>query len=321
MIKFLSVSKNFGNESFGLKNVSFDIDPGELILITGPSGSGKTTLMKLLTKEYEPTQGNIFFHDADIRDIKKSSIHKHRRKIGVVFQDYKLIEDLNVWENIALPLSIVGKSNHEIEERVTDLLTLVSLQDKAHLFPKQLSGGEAQRISIARALSTGPKVIFADEPTGNLDKETSLEIAKLIAKINSFGTTVLFATHDQDVMGIMSSNRHIKLDNGELTSDSNKPKKTSSDDKKNTSDSKAEKNKDLKTLKTNDIKSIEKKPGFWGSIFKKKSNKKIEDKAEKKEKPTEKKKSSKSKKAAAKDEKNKPSKKPYIDKKDTKEKE
>lgn len=232
MIIFSSVSKQFLPESFALKDISFEIDPGELVLLTGPSGSGKTTVMKLLTKEYDPTSGEILFHNTNLEEIKNSKIHEHRRKIGVVFQDYKLIPELNVWENIALPLSIIGKSESEIESRVTDLLELVSLTDKAFLFPTQLSGGEAQRISIARALSTAPSIIFADEPTGNLDKENSLLIAKLLTKINELGTTILFATHDHDVIDLLGKQRHIILNNGELITDTKTKNKKEENTKK-----------------------------------------------------------------------------------------
>ena len=165
MIIFETVSKQFGPEQFALQEVSFEVPAGELTLVTGPSGSGKTTIMRLLTREYTPTEGELFLDDLAIHNVKKSQVHKLRRKIGVVFQDYRLLPELNVWENIALPLSIVGQRQAEIENRVTDLLRLVKLTDKAMLFPRQLSGGEAQRISIARALAVGPQVIFADEPT------------------------------------------------------------------------------------------------------------------------------------------------------------
>lgn len=251
MIVFSSVSKQFLPDTFALKDVSFEIEAGELVLLTGPSGSGKTTLMKLLTKEYEPTSGEILFHDINLNQIKESKIHEHRRKIGVVFQDYKLIPELNVWENIALPLSIIGKSDDEIEERITDLLELISLTERALHFPKQLSGGEAQRISIARALSTAPAIIFADEPTGNLDKDNSLQIAKLLTKINELGTTVLFATHDHDVIDVLTQHRHIVLDNGQVVKDSaQKNKKTAKQGKSEDDSEKTNTTSDKKTDET-----------------------------------------------------------------------
>lgn len=220
MITFSSVTKQFGDETLALKNISFAIDPGELVIITGHSGSGKTTLMRLLTKEYQPTEGEIIFDGVSLSTIKPNKVHHHRRKIGVVFQDYKLLPELNVWENIALALNIIGKPQAETEARVSDLLRLVGLVDKAFLFPTQLSGGEAQRVSIARALATGPSVIFADEPTGNLDPETSSSIARLLKKINSLGTVVMIATHDSGVLETLKGERHLVLDKGMLVRDS-----------------------------------------------------------------------------------------------------
>ncbi len=257
MIVFSSVSKQFLPDTYALKDISFEISPGELVLLTGPSGAGKSTLMKLLTKEYDPTSGKILFHGTNLKDIRDSKIHEHRRKIGVVFQEDNLIPELNVWENIALPLSIIGKDEAEIEERITDLLELVSLTDKALHFPKQLSGGEAQRIGIARALSTAPSIIFADEPTGNLDQENSIQIAKLLTKINELGTTVLFSTHDHDVIGQLSAHRHIVLTDGAIisdTADKTKDKKVATQP---SIDTKPQSNKE------------EKKQGFFSSLFNK----------------------------------------------------
>lgn len=219
MITFDSVSKSFGDEGFALQHISFTIERGELVVLTGPSGSGKTTLMRLLTREYTPTEGEIYFEDQPISEIKKSRVHLHRRKIGVVFQDYKLIPDLNVWENIALSLNIIGQKEDEIEQRVTDLLHLINLGEKAFLFPSQLSGGEAQRVSIARALATAPDLIFADEPTGNLDAETSASIARLLQKINKLGTTVMICTHDVGVLDLLVKERHMRLEQGQLVKD------------------------------------------------------------------------------------------------------
>ncbi|HYD35352.1 MAG TPA: ATP-binding cassette domain-containing protein [Vitreimonas sp.] len=219
MITFSAVTKIFPDTSIGLEGVTFSVKPGEFVVITGHSGSGKTTLMKLLTKEYSLTTGEILFEDTSLTEMRSSHIPHHRRKIGVVFQDYKLLPEYNVWENIALPLYIVGKPESEIESRVTDLLKLVGLVDKAFLFPSQLSGGEAQRVSIARALATGPSVVFADEPTGNLDPETSASIARLLTKINELGTTILMATHDIGVLESLSHLRHLQLEKGRLVKD------------------------------------------------------------------------------------------------------
>lgn len=207
MIKFQNVTQRFADGTIALKDLSFTVEDGELVLITGPSGSGKTTVLNLLIKEYQPIAGEVFFDDQPLSKVKPNQLPLHRRKIGAVFQDYKLIEELNVWENIALPLFIQKENLEDIEERVTDLLTLVELTDKALMFPKQLSGGEAQRISIARALATGPNVIFADEPTGNLDDRTSKHILDLLKKINQLGTTLIIATHDPIIIKETKSKR------------------------------------------------------------------------------------------------------------------
>lgn len=235
MIIFNSVTKDFGPDfQPALKDVSFEVEPGELVLVTGHSGSGKTTLMKLMTKEYLPTQGEIFFDDIPLSSIKSSQAYQIRRKIGVVFQDYKLLNELTVWENISLALSIIHTDQVEIEQRVTDLLDLTGLIDKAFLFPQQLSGGEAQRVSIARALSTAPRVIFADEPTGNLDEDTSRSIVQLLKKINELGTTVFITTHDVTVREMLEGERNMRLEKGQLVEDSGAkhPKKSKVETKK-----------------------------------------------------------------------------------------
>lgn len=207
MIQFKGVTKQFPSGTIAFSDLSFEIDEGEIVLITGPSGSGKTTIMKLMIGEYLPSQGEVLFDNQLINQPHQRHLHLVRRKIGVVFQDYRLIEEMNVWENIALPLLIQGEKESVIEERVTDLLKLVELTDKAFVFPKQLSGGEAQRISIARALANSPKVIFADEPTGNLDKENTKHILKLLTKINQLGTTLLLATHDPYIIKELQAKR------------------------------------------------------------------------------------------------------------------
>lgn len=281
IIQFETVTKEFTADSYGVTDVSFSIEPGEIIFITGPSGSGKTTLMRLLTKEYTPTTGEIFFNQQPLSDLSAGNVHNHRRKIGVVFQDYQLVPEMNVWENIALPLYVSGKPQAEVEKRVTDLLNLIKLPEKADQFPSQLSGGEAQRVSIARALSVGPEVIFADEPTGNLDPETSQSISRLLKKINELGTTILIATHDSDIMKDSPDLRHIKLENGKLIFDSkNKSKKT---------DTKSETKKDAKSTTSIEISEVvieesapqdleveTAKPSFWSKLFGKKKEKEPE---------------------------------------------
>ena len=217
MLKFDAVKKVFPDGTTGLDEVSFEIADGEFVFLTGPSGSGKTTIMRLITKEHAPSQGEIYFKDAPLSTLKNSQIPAHRRQVGVVFQDYQLLGDLKAWENIALALEIAGLPPKEISERVSDLLTLVKLQDKAFLFPKQLSGGEAQRISIARALAGAPALIFADEPTGNLDEDTSIDIIRLLKKINELGTTVMIATHDIGVLKEFENARRIEIKRAQPT--------------------------------------------------------------------------------------------------------
>lgn len=223
MIRFNNVTKDFGGEIPALDDVSFEIETGEFVFLTGHSGSGKSTLLKIITKEYVPTSGDVDFDDTPLSKIKGGKVHKHRRQIGVVFQDYRLLPELNIWENIALPLEIMGKKNQEIEERVTDLLELVQLTDKAHDFPSQLSGGESQRVGVARALATAPTVLLADEPTGNLDPQNTMMIAKLFNRINELGTTIIFATHDPTVLNALS-HRRLNLSKGKIDEDTKSKK-------------------------------------------------------------------------------------------------
>ncbi len=290
MLKFIQVSKQYLDDKPALENVSFEIDKGELVLITGPSGSGKTTILRLLTKELEPSGGEIFFGDQDLGKLKRSKVPYHRRKIGAVFQDYKLLPELNVWENIALALSILGHPDGEIEEKVTDLLKLVGLADKAYLFPHQLSGGEAQRISIARALSTAPQIIFADEPTGNLDAENSLIVAKLLKKINELGTTVIVTTHDPVVIKHLSFAHKMTIVNGTLT-DENAKKQVKKDDEEKTEvvesdDEEDEDEKPKKPTEDKEEKEEKKEPvikkhwGFFG-VFKRQNKSAKQEKIEK----------------------------------------
>jgi len=256
LIVFKQTSKVFQPAGDGLVDVTFAVNPAELVLITGPSGAGKTTLLRLLTKEYEPTAGEIFFGDQSLAQIKNRHLHHHRRRIGVVFQDNKLIVDRNVWENVALPLYIVGEKRSVIEQRVADLLTLVGLADKALLFPNQLSGGEAQRVGIARALALAPELIFADEPTGNLDEVTSLNIANLLVKIHQLGTTVLLATHDPVIIKNYIKERVLHLEKGRLAKDSRPVSDTPTQFEVDPTSPKDEANSDKKA---EDLKSSQKK--------------------------------------------------------------
>lgn len=216
IITFDHVTTNYGVGEDTLSDVSFSIEPGEFIVISGKSGAGKTTLARLLMREITPVSGTIEFDGEQIADIKKSKLHFHRRNIGVVYQDYKLLPELTVSENIALALHIAGKDKQEIENRISDLLQLVQLPDKGNLFPSQLSGGEIQRVAIARALANGPRLLFADEPTGNLDRETGKHIVQILKKINSLGTTVLMSSHEEFDFSD-HPHRVFQLEKGKLT--------------------------------------------------------------------------------------------------------
>ncbi len=220
MLLFNHVTKSFYPGSYGVFDFNFLIKAHEAVVFTGKSGAGKTTIMKLLIKEYLPTEGEIYLDGQAYSKIKPSKTHLLRRKIGVVFQDFLLINEMTVAENIALPLEVAGIKKKETQKRVQDLIKLVELEEKTNLFPSQLSGGEAGRVSIARTLALAPEVIFADEPTGNLDPKTSLEIAKVLKKINELGTTLLLATHDPIIVDVFKDDRIIKLEKGKIVADS-----------------------------------------------------------------------------------------------------
>lgn len=220
MLKFQNVTKKFG-EVVALANVSFETKKGEFLFLTGPSGAGKTTVVKLILGQYLPTEGKVFFNNQDLAKIAPKKILQLRRKIGVIFQDFKLIPDRTVFENVALPLQIVGKNNKEIQQRVEEVLKKVGLQLRTHFFPAQLAGGELQRVSLARALVCKPLILLADEPTGNLDPACSWQLVKLLKKINQEGTTVLMATHNVDIVDSVGT-RVIKLDKGKIVSDEDK---------------------------------------------------------------------------------------------------
>ena len=220
MINFINVSKVFGVDKIALDQVNFTIDQGEFVFVTGHSGSGKTTALRLLLREYKPDAGEVIFNDQVLNNLSRRQVAQLRRQIGVVFQDYKLLDDLTVWENIALPLTICHQSHGEIETRITELLKMLHLTGRENDFPSQLSGGEAQRVSLARALSVAPKIIFADEPTGNLDEENGDTIVNLLKAINKYGTTVVFATHNMNHIHNNPQARQIVLDCGKLIYDS-----------------------------------------------------------------------------------------------------
>lgn len=218
MIQFLSVTKAYDNDIFALQELSFEIQEGEFVFMVGPSGSGKTTIIKLLIREELPSVGQIYFDDEDITKFKTKQIYQLRRKIGVIFQDYKLINDLTAYENISFVMEAAGQQDKEIKENVPYLLDIVGLSSRMNAFPYQLSGGEKQRVAIARAMANNPKLLIADEPTGNLDPDTSWDIAQILYKINNWGTTVLMATHGSDIVNSMHK-RVIRLKSGIMVRD------------------------------------------------------------------------------------------------------
>lgn len=225
MIIFDQVSKSYPSGETVLDNVSFHIEPGEFVILTGPSGAGKTTIGKLLIKEIIPNSGKITIESLDIAKLSPKEVSKLRRRVGVIFQDYKVIPDKTVGENISLALEIVNFPKKEIQDRVVHLLELVGIPSKGNLFPSQLSGGELQRAAIARAIVSEPVILFADEPTGNLDEKTSQDIFNLLKQVNKIGTTVIMATHNQNFLGDL---RHIHLEKGKMILDSStsSPQKT-----------------------------------------------------------------------------------------------
>ena len=237
MILFEKVTKQFPNGTIALQEVSFHIEPGEFAFIVGPSGAGKTTILRLLLRELEPTSGDIIIEGQNLMNIKKKHLAQHRRKIGAAFQDFKLIEDRTVRENVSLVSEMIVPKFEEVKEHVQDILTTVGLGDRGDLFPSQLSGGELQRTAIARALATHPKILFADEPTGNLDQATGWEIIKVLLEINKSGTTVMVATHNQEFVKALRK-RVIELEEGRIIQDS---KPTKEEDQKQAQTEKKEK--------------------------------------------------------------------------------
>ncbi len=223
MIFFDNVSKIYNHHSVALKNVTLRMEPKEFVFLVGSSGAGKTTLLKLLIREETPTDGKIFLDGIEVTDIGIGEMHKVRRRIGTVFQDYKLLPTKTAYENISFVMEAAGRADAEIEEDVPEVLELVGLSDKRDNFPHQLSGGEKQRVAIARALVNRPDVILADEATGDLDPINTLEIVKLLQKINELGTTVVLATHNKEIVN-SADRRVIVLDKGEIISDKEKGK-------------------------------------------------------------------------------------------------
>ena len=204
--------------SVALDNVSLTINEGEFVFLVGPSGSGKTTIMKLITGELRPTKGIVDVNDFDMGSIKRRKLPKMRRTLGVIFQDYRLIENMTVYDNVAFAMRIIGASNREIKRRVPYVLELVGLEGREKRLPKELSGGEQQRVAIARALVNNPRMIVADEPTGNLDPVRSLELMLLFEKINEMGTTIMVVTHEKELVNAFAK-RVVTIEGGHIVSD------------------------------------------------------------------------------------------------------
>ena len=218
MIEFKGVSKIYNNNVKALSDVNVKIDTGEFVFLVGPSGSGKSTFIKMLLKEVEPTTGDVIVADKKLADVTRKQVPYYRRKIGMVFQDFRLIPNLNVYENVAFAMILVEASPREIRKRVPTVLSLVGLSHKYKMFPNELSGGEQQRVSLARAIVNNPSVLIADEPTGNLDPETAKEIMDLLKDINTAGTTIVMATHAKDIVDTMKK-RVIAIESGNIVRD------------------------------------------------------------------------------------------------------
>ena len=218
MLEFIEVNKVYKNDVCALKDLSFKVEDGEFVFLIGASGAGKTSIIKMLLREIKPTSGEIIVDDVNIVKLRNRKIPQLRKTMGVVFQDFRLLEGKTVFDNIKYPLQILGVSKRVITKRVTEILELVGLSDRANSFPNQLSGGEQQRVCIARALVNKPKYLIADEPTGNLDPNTSEGIMKLLLDVNAKGTTVIVSTHDRDIVNKLKK-RVISMDHGEMIND------------------------------------------------------------------------------------------------------
>ena len=223
MIKFQNVTKIYSPNTVVLKDVSFEIKPGEFVSVVGKSGSGKTTLIRLILGLEAPTYGDVFFEDKSINEVSSEELQQIRRKIGVIYQDYKLLSIRTVYENVAYIMAVEGKDNIEIQNEVPKVLEAIGLQEKLHNFPKELSGGEQQRLAVARALVNNPDVIIADEPTGNLDPYNTYEVVSILEKINKAGKTVVLATHDREIVNRLGK-RVIVVENGKIIRDEAKGK-------------------------------------------------------------------------------------------------
>jgi cell division transport system ATP-binding protein len=218
MIYFDKVSKTYNSHTHALVDISFSVEPKEFVSIVGHSGAGKTTLIKMLLAEEKPTSGKVFFESANVHKLNHREINQFRRRVGAIFQDFRLLSDKTAYENIAFAMEAAGKTDDEIASDVPHVLELVDLSNKAHNFPSQLSGGEKQRVAIARAIVNQPDVIIADEPTGNLDPINTHEIIQILKKINDLGTTVILTTHNKGVIDSLGK-RVITMEAGKIVRD------------------------------------------------------------------------------------------------------
>lgn len=218
MIIMKKVYKKYPNGVVASNGINVEIKRGEFVFVVGPSGAGKSTFIKMMYREEVPTSGDIIIDDINLATLRNSQVPYLRRKVGVVFQDFKLLPKLNVYENIAFALEVIEESPEQIREKVNDVLGLVGLRHKSRMFPDELSGGEQQRVSIARSIVNTPKVVIADEPTGNLDPVTSWEIMEMLERINARGTTIVMATHNKEIVNTMR-HRVIAIEGGLITRD------------------------------------------------------------------------------------------------------
>ncbi|MFU0824123.1 cell division ATP-binding protein FtsE [Clostridium sp.] len=221
MIEFKNTTKIYDNNVFALSNINLEIDRGDFVFLVGPSGAGKSTFIKLLYKEIEPTTGRILLNGEDVTKLKRKNIPFYRRKIGMVFQDFRLIPSLNVYENVAFAMRVIEAPYKEIKKRVPLVLSMVGLSHKFKCFPNELSGGEQQRVALARAIVNNPTMLIADEPTGNLDPDTSMEIMNILNDINKAGTTIIMATHDKGIVDTLKK-RVIAIEKGVIVRDEQK---------------------------------------------------------------------------------------------------
>ena len=218
MLKMTDVSKVYPGGSVALQNVDIHIEPGEFVFVVGPSGAGKSTFIKMLFREVLPSTGSIFVNGVDILSLTPNEIPYMRRQLGIIFQDYRLLPDRTVYENVAFAMEVIETPRRKIKRRVLNVLDLVGLRHRADAYPNELSGGEQQRIAIARAIVNDPILVIADEPTGNLDPETSWDIMEIFKEINASGTTIVMATHDKEIVDAMGK-RVVAIEHGNIVRD------------------------------------------------------------------------------------------------------